>query len=391
MIDIIHLTVDAVLSQYLIYFLIFILSKSYGSELINLISCLSLINYGKFIIQDVFYGYVSMYCNMYDEKNKIDICYSSHILGLLTNIFLTLIICIFSKSILLYLNLDPNIYNNAFRCIICLVYFQNIVQGINIILQFDEKYTKSNKLSIIYSILSCSITAILTFTTINNNLAYLSSIIVNAIIVVAIIIINFKPFKFNFNFVKSFKFAFANTMKNIMLVITNAKGIGNISLNSIYLDTVSKMNLGTKLTWKLQNAVATKNKIEISKNEFNLKRVLKRNLIGSLIVILTTIPFIALINKSWQFGGFLIFILSIELYDMSVSFFTSPIQEYINMQGYNKTSTFLRLSMVIIRLAVVVFINNEYALYIAVLISMTYHLIMSYTVYYFLFIHKKKI
>lgn len=211
---------------------------------------------------------------------------------------------IFVDNYISFFGQDAQLYRIYAIYAIAQLFIQTLFSFIIEKLFFEDKEKIANIHLFAFNMLNFVLVVVLTLLIENKLLAFIITLAILFIYVLALYIWQFEKFKIDFSFFKNFKYESASIVSAIFMTLIYLFGFQNVfSAGEEYLVALNLVALCTDAQLDCLDAISTVAKVDISKNRYNYKRELKNSYFFTLIVIASSLVMVSalifLFNVSW--------------------------------------------------------------------------------------------
>ncbi len=234
---------------------------------------------------------------------------------------------IFVDNYISFFGQDEELYRIYVIYAIVQLFIQTMFSFIIEKLFFEDKDKIANIHLFAFNILNFVVVVVLTLLIENTLLAFIITLAILFIYVLALYIWQFEKFKIDFSFFKNFKYESASIVSSIFMMLIYLFGFQNVfSTGEEYLIALNLVTLCTDAQWDCLGAISTVAKVDISKNRYNYRQELKNSYFFTLIVIASsfvmTFALIFLFNASLPL---VLIYMAFQVFD----FLTTPISDIL--------------------------------------------------------------
>lgn len=234
---------------------------------------------------------------------------------------------IFVDNYISFFGQDEELYRIYVIYAIVQLFIQTMFSFIIEKLFFEDKDKIANIHLFAFNILNFVLVVVLTLLIENTLLAFIITLAILFIYVLALYIWQFEKFKIDFSFFKNFKYESASIVSSIFMMLIYLFGFQNVfSTGEEYLIALNLVTLCTDAQWDCLGAISTVAKVDISKNRYNYRQELKNSYVFTLIVIASsfvmTFALIFLFNASLPL---VLIYIAFQVFD----FLTTPISDIL--------------------------------------------------------------
>ena len=234
---------------------------------------------------------------------------------------------IFVDNYISFFGQDEELYRIYVIYAIVQLFIQTMFSFIIEKLFFEDKDKIANIHLFAFNILNFVVVVVLTLLIENTLLAFIITLAILFIYVLALYIWQFEKFKIDFSFFKNFKYESASIVSSIFMMLIYLFGFQNVfSTGEEYLIALNLVTLCTDAQWYCLGAISTVAKVDISKNRYNYRQELKNSYFFTLIVIASsfvmTFALIFLFNASLPL---VLIYMAFQVFD----FLTTPISDIL--------------------------------------------------------------
>lgn len=234
---------------------------------------------------------------------------------------------IFVDNYISFFGQDEELYRIYVIYAIVQLFIQTMFSFIIEKLFFEDKDKIANIHLFAFNILNFVLVVVLTLLIENTLLAFIITLAILFIYVLALYIWQFEKFKIDFSFFKNFKYESASIVSSIFMMLIYLFGFQNVfSTGEEYLIALNLVTLCTDAQWDCLGAISTVAKVDISKNRYNYRQELKNSYFFTLIVIASsfvmTFALIFLFNASLPL---VLIYMAFQVFD----FLTTPISDIL--------------------------------------------------------------
>ncbi len=197
---------------------------------------------------------------------------------------------IFVDNYISFFGQDEELYRIYVIYAIVQLFIQTMFSFIIEKLFFEDKDKIANIHLFAFNILNFVVVVVLTLLIENTLLAFIITLAILFIYVLALYIWQFEKFKIDFSFFKNFKYESASIVSSIFMMLIYLFGFQNVfSTGEEYLIALNLVTLCTDAQWDCLGAISTVAKVDISKNRYNYRQELKNSYFFTLIVIASSL------------------------------------------------------------------------------------------------------
>ena len=225
--------------------------------------------------------------NVNAAKNKKERLVDSNIiLGIIVGMTINILLCINVDRYLNLMSMQVNIYKNFCIYSFTLMYFQFILQMVCQKLYYINKNKKSNRISIIFNIFNVLMITLFSAVCKEQTITIFTTLIIDLIIVLIILIENVKFSIGKFEIIKNMKYVSNDIFDRLGMFLIYFLGWKNtLEFGNIYLVAINFETLITDAQWDMSYSIITAATIDSSKNELDYNKSIKNSyqLIGTLL------------------------------------------------------------------------------------------------------------
>lgn len=219
------------------------------------------------------------------EKNPNAVL-SSMTIGIVVSAIIFGILAVFVDNYIGYMNMDVETYRDFTLYSILSLFVQLIFGFVLEKLYFEEKEKLGNIHSFAFNTLNLVVLIGTSLITKNSTVIIATTLACISVYVIALLIWQYRRFKFEFNILSNFKYESVTICTNIMMFITYFVGFSNaFQAGEEYVVALNFESLVTDSQWDACNAISTAAKIDISYEKFNYKKSLKHAYIFTGVII----------------------------------------------------------------------------------------------------------
>jgi len=283
-------------------------------------------------------------------------------LGALFGLVVFVVVAIFAKDFIRFMNVDPKTYYTMTLMMIGMMYFQFVNSMSVEKFFFEDKDLFANICNVGFTILNLAAIIIPALITKNQLVVLIVDLSCLCVYTVIWFFIAIHKFKFSFNFFKNIRYESQNIVDCIFFLIIYLFGLRvAFSYGAEYVIAINFVSLVTDPQWDALNAQYTIAKIDISKGEYNYQKAIKHSVILSAFYALTSIVlFFALFKVygvSLELG--LIF-LSVQVIDFVVEAFGANIRTFIQLEYSSLKSTISTIIIKSVRALISILVLNPF-------------------------------
>ena len=321
--------------------------------------------------------------NITTEKEKInDIVDSNILLGIFITFLITLFFSLNINSYLNFMNLDPTNYSKYCIYSLGVMFFQTVIRLLCEKLYFKDENKKANKITTLFNIENIIFIILFSLILNSSDLSIALTLILDFFITIYLVITNISKLSFNFKIWKNIKYVSNDIFDSIgMFIIYFIGQRTTFEFGTMYLIDMNFETLITDAQWDMSYSIITSATIDASRDKLNYKESLKnaRKLIA-LLISSTLIMGIVLYSFYKPNLWLLLFFVSVQIIDISLSPRIWIKQQYIQINYSAKKNTFHKNIYEIIRI-IFSFVPTPFCTYIGQYLALIYEFIV-YNIYY---------
>ena len=234
---------------------------------------------------------------------------------------------IFVDNYISFFGQDEELYRIYVIYAIVQLFIQTMFSFIIEKLFFEDKDKIANIHLFAFNILNFVLVVVLTLLIENTLLAFIITLAILFIYVLALYIWQFEKFKIDFSFFKNFKYESASIVSSIFMMLIYLFGFQNVfSTGEEYLIALNLVTLCTDAQWDCLGAISTVAKVDISKNRYNYKQELRNSYFFTLIVIASSL--VMTFALFFLFNASLLLVLIFIAFQV-FDFLTTPISDIL--------------------------------------------------------------
>lgn len=234
---------------------------------------------------------------------------------------------IFVDNYISFFGQDEELYRIYVIYAIVQLFIQTMFSFIIDKLFFEDKDKIANIHLFAFNILNFVLVVVLTLLIENTLLAFIITLAILFIYVLALYIWQFEKFKIDFSFFKNFKYESASIVSSIFMMLIYLFGFQNVfSTGEEYLIALNLVTLCTDAQWDCLGAISTVAKVDISKNRYNYKQELRNSYFFTLIVIASSL--VMTFALFFLFNASLLLVLIFIAFQV-FDFLTTPISDIL--------------------------------------------------------------
>ncbi len=321
--------------------------------------------------------------NITTEKEKInDIVDSNILLGIFITFLITLFFSLNINSYINFMNLDPTNYSKYCIYSFGVMFFQTVIRLLCEKLYFKDENKKANKITTLFNIENIIFIILFSLILNSSDLSIALTLILDFFITIYLVITNISKLSFNFKIWKNIKYVSNDIFDSIgMFIIYFIGQRTTFEFGTMYLIAMNFEILITDAQWDMSYSIITSATIDASRDKLNYKESLKnaRKLIA-LLISSTLIMGIVLYSFYKPNLWLLLFFVSVQIIDISLSPRIWIKQQYIQINYSAKKNTFHKNIYEIIRI-IFSFVPTPFCTYIGQYLALIYEFIV-YNIYY---------
>ena len=278
---------------------------------------------------------------------------------------------IFVDEYILFFRQDVEFYRIYVIYGITLLFLQTLFSYIIEKLYFEDKEKLANIHLFAFNIMTF-VVLILSNLIISKTVIALSLTLgVLLIYVICLYVWQFEKFKIDFTFLKNIKYESANIVDSIFMMIIYLFGFRiAFSSGEEYLVALNLVGLCTDTQWDMLEAISIVANVDISKNRFEYKKLLRNGYGYSLIVILTSIIMTFGLFTYYNVSFLLVLsFLAFQVVDMLITPYHRNISRFIQIEYSPILITLLSLILKIVRTVLSILIISPYCTEIGQLVQ----------------------
>lgn len=321
--------------------------------------------------------------NITTEKEEINDTVDSNILlGIFITFLITLFFSLNINSYISFMNIDPTNYSKYCIYSLGVMFFQTVIRLLCEKLYFKDENKKANKITTLFNIENIIFIIIFSLILNSSDLSIALTLILDFFITLYLVITNINKLSFNFKIWKNIKYVSNDIFDSIgMFIIYFIGQRTTFEFGTMYLIAMNFETLITDAQWDMSYSIITSATIDASRDKLNYKESLKnaRKLIALLIssILIMGIGLYSFYKPNlW----ILLFFVSVQIIDISLSPRIWIKQQYIQINYSAKKNTFHKNIYEIIRI-IFSFIPTPFCTYIGQFLALIYEFIV-YNIYY---------
>jgi len=297
-----------------------------------------------------------------EKENNSNSVWNSIFWGTIFSILIFAIPLIFVDKYIAFFGQDVEFYRIYVIYGIALLFLQTLFSFIIEKLYFEDKEKTANIHLFAFNLTSFSVLILSSLIITNTLIALLLTLGVLLIYIICLYVWQFEKFKIDFTFFKNFKYESANIVESLFMIIIYLFGYKiAFAAGQEYLIALNLVSLCTDTQWDMLEAIYTVAKVDISKNRFEYKKLLKEGYFYSIIIILTSIIMtFSLFNYFNANLLVVVLILGFQVVDMLFAPYHRIIAGFIQIEYSPTLITALSLSLKVIRTALSILIISPY-------------------------------
>lgn len=297
-----------------------------------------------------------------EKENNSNSVWNSIFWGTIFSILIFAIPLIFVDKYIAFFGQDVEFYRIYVIYGIALLFLQTLFSFIIEKLYFEDKEKTANIHLFAFNLTSFSFLILSSLIIPNTLIALLLTLGVLLIYIICLYVWQFEKFKIDFTFFKNFKYESANIVESLFMIIIYLFGYKiAFAAGQEYLIALNLVSLCTDTQWDMLEAIYTVAKVDISKNRFEYKKLLKEGYFYSIIIILTSIIMtFSLFNYFNANLLVVVLILGFQVVDMLFAPYHRIIAGFIQIEYSPTLITALSLSLKVIRTALSILIISPY-------------------------------
>lgn len=297
-----------------------------------------------------------------EKENNSNSVWNSIFWGTIFSILIFAIPLIFVDKYIVFFGQDVEFYRIYVIYGIALLFLQTLFSFIIEKLYFEDKEKTANIHLFAFNLTSFSVLILSSLIIPNTLIALLLTLGVLLIYIICLYVWQFERFKIDFTFFKNFKYESANIVESLFMIIIYLFGYKiAFAAGQEYLIALNLVSLCTDTQWDMLEAIYTVAKVDISKNRFEYKKLLKEGYFYSILIILTSIVMtFSLFNYFNANLLVVVLILGFQVVDMLFAPYHRIIAGFIQIEYSPTLITALSLSLKVIRTALSILIISPY-------------------------------
>ena len=297
-----------------------------------------------------------------EKENNSNSVWNSIFWGTIFSILIFAIPLIFVDKYIVFFGQEVEFYRIYVIYGIALLFLQTLFSFIIEKLYFEDKEKTANIHLFAFNLTSFSVLILSSLIIPNTLIALLLTLGVLLIYIICLYVWQFERFKIDFTFFKNFKYESANIVESLFMIIIYLFGYKiAFAAGQEYLIALNLVSLCTDTQWDMLEAIYTVAKVDISKNRFEYKKLLKEGYFYSILIILTSIVMtFSLFNYFNANLLVVVLILGFQVVDMLFAPYHRIIAGFIQIEYSPTLITALSLSLKVIRTALSILIISPY-------------------------------
>ena len=321
------------------------------------------ITYAMQFVWAIFKHFFGSAANIDKEKTQNqNAVWNSIFWGTIFSFIVFSIPCIFVDNYISFFGQDPEFYRIYVLYSLVLLCLQTLLALIVEKMYFEDCEKKANLHLFLFNIINFVVLISLSLIIKTTWIALLITIIILFIYIIVLYSIEFEKFKINFSFFHNFKYESANIVSNIFMMLIYLFGFQTaFSMGEEYLLALNLVSLCTDAQWDSLGAIPTVVKVDISKNRFQYKKLLKQSYIFTSCIILSSATMLLALFSIFGVNlKIAIIYFFFQITDMILSVYSSIIKTYTQLEYSPVLSTTMELIGKCVRTPLSIFILSPF-------------------------------